>query len=126
MAILFEFRSGTSLGWKEWVDNELFDTGFMEALQWADMLKAIVSSQCLSNNHDLFNLHHLVHQWCNTTHTFFLFCGKITVTLEDMANQLLLPVLGGSHPNNIKLFTKEKAVEVKLKKELGGNAKLSH
>lgn len=48
------------------------------------------------------------------------------MTLEDMANQLLLPILGGSHPNNIKLFTKEKAVEVKLKKELGGNAKLSH
>ena len=29
MPILFEFGSGTSLGWKEWVDKELSDTGFM-------------------------------------------------------------------------------------------------
>ena len=27
--ILFEFGSGTLLGWKEWVDEELADMGFM-------------------------------------------------------------------------------------------------
>ena len=27
--IHFEFGSGTALGWREWVDNELSDTGFM-------------------------------------------------------------------------------------------------
>ena len=32
MPILFEFGLGTSLGWKEWVDEELSDTGFMAAL----------------------------------------------------------------------------------------------
>ena len=31
MPILFEFGSGTSLGWKEWIDEELPDTGFMLA-----------------------------------------------------------------------------------------------
>jgi len=30
--ILFEFELGTSLGWKEWVDEELSNTGFMTAL----------------------------------------------------------------------------------------------
>ena len=30
--ILFEFESSTSLGWKEWVDEELADMGFMAAL----------------------------------------------------------------------------------------------
>ena len=30
--ILFEFGSGPSLGWKEWVDKELPDVGFMAAL----------------------------------------------------------------------------------------------
>ena len=60
MPILFEFGSGTSLGWKEWVDKELSDTGFMGGLQQAGVLKAIVSSWCLSHYHDLFNLHHLV------------------------------------------------------------------
>ena len=33
MSILFEFRSGTSLGWKEWVDKELSDTSFMAVLR---------------------------------------------------------------------------------------------
>ena len=30
--IHFKFGSGTALGWKEWVDSELFDTGFMGLL----------------------------------------------------------------------------------------------
>ena len=42
--ILFKFKSSTSLGWKEWVDTELFDVGFMTALQQASVLKAIISS----------------------------------------------------------------------------------
>ena len=63
----FEFRSGTTSGLKEWVDNELSDTGFMGLLQRAGVLKAIVSSRCLSNFRDLYNLW----RWCTTTHTSF-------------------------------------------------------
>ena len=59
--ILFEFGSGTTLGWKEWVDDELSGKIFRAALQWAGVLKAIFSSCCLSNYRDLFNLRHLVH-----------------------------------------------------------------
>ena len=33
VTILFKFESSTSLGWKEWVDMELFDVGFMKGLQ---------------------------------------------------------------------------------------------
>ena len=40
--IHFEFGSGTAQGWKEWVNSELFDAGFMGLLQWAGVLKAIV------------------------------------------------------------------------------------
>lgn len=47
--ILFEFGLSTSLGWKEWVDKELFDMGFMAALQQANVLKTIISSLCLFN-----------------------------------------------------------------------------
>ena len=32
MPIHFEFGSGIALGWREWVDNELSDTGFMGLL----------------------------------------------------------------------------------------------
>ena len=60
MPIHFEFGSGMALGWKEWVNGELSDTGFMGLLQQAGVLKSIVMSRCLSNYRDLFNLHHLV------------------------------------------------------------------
>ena len=84
--ILFKFGLVTALGWKEWADTELSDKGFMVVLQRAGVLKAIVSSCCLSNYRDLFNLRHLVCRWCTATHTFFLSCGEIIVTLEDVAN----------------------------------------
>ena len=32
MPIHFEFGSGTALGWREWVDNELSDVGFLGLL----------------------------------------------------------------------------------------------
>ena len=44
MPILLDFGLGTSLGWKERVDKELFDVGFKATLQQANVLKAIVSS----------------------------------------------------------------------------------
>ena len=100
--------------------------GFIKALQWVSVLKAIVSSRCLSNYRSLFNLRYLISRWCSTTHTFFLSCCKITMTLEDVANQLLLPILGGTDPNNIELSTEEEVVEAELKKGVNGNAKLSH
>ena len=124
--ILFEFRMGTSLGCKEWVDTELFDVGFMMALQRVGVLKAIVSSLCLSNYRDLFNLRHLIRRWCSATHTFFLSFDKIIVTLEDVANQLLLPILGDTDPNDIELSTEKEAVEAELKKGVSRIAKLSH
>lgn len=48
------------------------------------------------------------------------------MTLENMANQLLLPILGDIDPNEIKLFVEEEVVEAELKKQVSGNAKLFH
>ena len=124
--ILFKFGSGIALGWKEWVDTELSNKGFMVVLQRASVLKAIVSSRCLSNCRDLFNLCHLVHRLCIATHTSFLSYGEITVTLEDLANQLLLPILGDVDLAALELSTKEEALEAELRKGMSGNAKLSH
>ena len=90
------------------------------------MLKAIVSVCYLSNYRDLFNLRHLVRRWCVATHTFFLSCGKITVTLADVANQILLPILGNVDLSEMELSPEEEAVEAELKKGMTGNAKLSH
>ena len=126
MPIHFEFGSSIALGWKEWVDNELSDTGFMGLLQRAGVLKAIVSSCCLINFCDLYNLRHLVRRWCTTTHTFFFSCGELTVTLEDVANQLLLPILDDTDPATLELSSEEEAIEAELKKRMTGNAKLSY
>ena len=112
--IHFEFGSSTALGWREWVDNELSDTGFMGLLQQAGVLKAIVSS------------HYLVRRWCTTTHTFFFSCGKLTVTLKDVANQLLLPILSDADPAILELSPEEEAIEAELKKRMTKNAKLSY
>ena len=48
------------------------------------------------------------------------------MTLEDVVNQLLLPILGDVNLSNIKLSPKEEAMEAKLKKGMSDNAKLSH
>ena len=108
------------------MDRELSDMSFMGLLQRACVLKAIISSRCLSNYRDLFNLRHLVRRWCTTTHTFSLSCGEITVTLEDMANQLLLPILGDVDLGAFELSSEKEAVEAELKKKMSGNAKLSY
>ena len=98
----------------------------MWLLQWAGVLKAIVSSRYLSNFRDLFNLRHLVRRWCTTIHTFFFSCSEVTVTLEDVANQLLLPILGDIDPATLELSPDEEALEAELKKRMSGNAKLSY
>ena len=110
MPIHFEFGSGMALCWKEWVDRELSDMGFMGLPQRVGVLKAIVMSHCLSNYRDLFNLCHLVRRWCTATHTFFFSCGEITVTLKDVANQLLLPILGDVDLGSLELSLEEEAV----------------
>lgn len=43
-----------------------------------------------------------------------------------MANQLLLPILGDTNPNDNELFVEEEFVEAKLKKGVSKNAKPSH
>ena len=126
MPIHFEFGSDPASGWREWVDSELFDTGFMGLLQRAGVLKAIVSYHCLSNFRDLYNLQHLVRRWCTTTHPFFFSCGELTVTLKDVANQLLLPILGDADPTTLEFSPEEEAIKAKLRKRMAENAKLSY
>ena len=48
------------------------------------------------------------------------------MTLEDVANQLLLPILGDVNLGALELSLEEEAVEAKLRKGMSGSAKLSH
>ena len=71
-----------------------------------------------------YNLRHLVRQWCTTIHTFFFSCGELTMTLEDVANQLLLPILGDADLAALELSPEEEAIEAELRKRMAGNGKL--
>ena len=44
------------------------------------------------------------------------------MTLEDVVNQLLLPILGDANPYALELSLEEEAVEAELKKRMSGNA----
>ena len=48
------------------------------------------------------------------------------MTLEDVANQLLLPILGDVDLATLELSPEEEAVEAELKRKMSGNAKLSY
>ena len=48
------------------------------------------------------------------------------MTLEDVANQLLLPILGDVDLSAMEFSLEEEAVEAELKKGIGCNTKLSH
>ena len=48
------------------------------------------------------------------------------MTLEDVANQLLLPIIGDVDLGALDLSPEEEAVEVELRKGMSGNVKLSH
>ena len=48
------------------------------------------------------------------------------MTLEDVANQLLLPILNDVDPSNIELSPEKEAMEAELKKGMSGNMKLLH
>ena len=59
-------------------------------------------------------------------HIFFFSCGELTVTLEDVANQLLLPIHGDANPTALEFSLEEEATEAKLRKRMPGNTKLSY
>ena len=48
------------------------------------------------------------------------------MTLEDVANQVLLPILGDVDPSALELSLEEEVVKAELKKRMNGNAKLSY
>ena len=48
------------------------------------------------------------------------------MTLKDVANQLLLPILGDVDPATLELSLEEEAMEAELKKRMSRNAKLSY
>ena len=99
--IFFDFVPGKITGWFSWVDKELFDAGFANYLERIGILKSVATSRNLEGSRDAKGLRHLVRHWSPSLHTFFLSVGKLTITLEDMVNNFLLPVFDDENPFDI-------------------------
>jgi hypothetical protein len=64
-------------------------------------------------------LRQLVRRWCPSTHTFFFAHGEMTVTLEDVENHWLLPILGDQDPAELELSPEELKIEAALADYIG-------
>ena len=102
------------------MDKELSDEEFMGCLEHAGILKAVGISRNLEGFEDAKGLRHLVRHWCLALHTFLFSFGELTITLEDVVNNFLFPVLEDKNPFNINLFNEDLKVEEKLFTHFGG------
>ena len=96
------------------MDKELFDEEFVGRLEHAGILKAVAISRNLEGFRDANGLRHLVRRWCPALHPFLFSFGELTVTLEDVVNNFLLPVLGDENPFDINLSDEDLKVEETL------------
>ena len=120
--IFFDFVPRKIQGWPIWVDKKLSDVEFVGRLEHAGILKAVDISKNLEGFKDAKGLRHLVRRWCPSLHTFFFFVGELTITLEDVVNNFLLPVFGDESPFDINLSEEDLVVEDKLFGHFGGRA----
>ena len=75
----------------------------MGRLKRFGILKAVVISRNLEGFRDAKGLRHLVCRWCPALHTFLFSFGELTITLEEVVNNFLLPMLGDENPFDINL-----------------------
>ena len=102
------------------MDRELSDGEFVSCLEHAGILKSVAISRNLEDFKDAKGLRHLVSHWCLSLHTFFFFVGELNITLEDVVNNLLLPVFGDENPFDISLSSEDLEVKDKLFSHFSG------
>jgi hypothetical protein len=115
MPIDFEFPCSASTDWTHWVGNEFLDADFCGLLEQASVAEAILLSQSCNIYRDTETLRQIIRRWCLSTHTFFFSCGEFTITLEDVDNHWMLPVLSDMDPSTIEMSNEEIRVEQALK-----------
>ena len=102
------------------MDKELFVEEFVGRLKRIGILKAVVISRNLEGFRDAKGLRHLVCRWCPALHTFLFSFGELTITLEEVVNNFLLPMLGDENPFDINLSDEDLKVKEKLFTHFGG------
>ncbi|GKV07019.1 hypothetical protein SLEP1_g18832 [Rubroshorea leprosula] len=121
----FAFLLGKIEDWSGWAKEMLAKNGFVEILHAVEILKLVTLSQTLQISGNVECLRRLVRRWCTSTHTFILAFGEVTVTLKDVANLMLLPIVVEKDPWHITLTLKKRATLVALKKVMKKNASAS-
>uniref|UniRef100_A0A2N9GS51 Aminotransferase-like plant mobile domain-containing protein n=1 Tax=Fagus sylvatica TaxID=28930 RepID=A0A2N9GS51_FAGSY len=116
---VFDFQCSRAIEWADWIDLELADRGFCDRLEQAGVLRSILVSRCSNMYRDTEALRQLVRRWCPSTHTFFFAHGELTVTLEDVENHWLLPILGDQDPADLVLSPEELEIEAALADYIG-------
>uniref|UniRef100_A0A2N9H6Y4 Aminotransferase-like plant mobile domain-containing protein n=1 Tax=Fagus sylvatica TaxID=28930 RepID=A0A2N9H6Y4_FAGSY len=119
VSLVFYFQCSRAVEWADWIDSELADRGFCDCLERAGVLRSILISRCSNMYRDTEALRQLVWRWCPSTHTFFFAHGELTVTLEDVENHWLLPILGDQGPADLILSPKELEIESALADYIG-------
>uniref|UniRef100_A0A2N9EIL7 Aminotransferase-like plant mobile domain-containing protein n=1 Tax=Fagus sylvatica TaxID=28930 RepID=A0A2N9EIL7_FAGSY len=107
----FEFPCSAAADWFHWVADEFMDVEFCALLERAGVAEAILLSRSCNMYRDTEALRQILRRWCTSTHTFFFSWGELTITLEDVENHWLLPVLGDMDPFAVEM-SEEETVEV--------------
>ena len=102
------------------MDREFSDGEFIGCLERAGVLKVVTISRNLEGFRDTKGLRHLVRRWCPSLHIFFFSIGELTITLEDVVNNFLLPVFGDENLFDISLSNEDLEMEDKLFSHFGG------
>ena len=110
----FEFPCSAAADWFHWVADEFLDADFCDLLERAGVAEAILLSRSCNMYRDTEMLRQILRRWCASTHTFFFSWGGLTITLEDVENHWLLPVLGDMDPFAIEMSEEETLVEQAL------------
>jgi hypothetical protein len=111
----FKFPCSASADWAHWVADEFLDAGFCSLLEQAGVAEAILLSRSCNMYRDTETLRQILRRWCASTHTFFFSWGEFTITLEDVENHWMLPVLGDMDPSAVEMSEEETRVEQALK-----------
>ena len=88
-------------------------------MEQAGVLHSILISRCSNMYRDTEALQQLVRRWCPSTHTFFFAHGELTITLKDVENHWLLPILGDRGPADLVLSPEELEIEAALADYIG-------
>ena len=117
--LVFYFQCLRAAGWEAWIDSELANREFYDRLEQAGVLHSILISRSSNMFRDTEALRQLVRRWCSSKHIFFFAHGKLTMTLEDIENHWLLPILGDQDPAEVKLSPEELRIEIALATYIG-------